>query len=123
MPINLPWGPASIAANTPTPSPALTIDPGDNWVEATADLSALAAGIAWTVLIQRRRTSIDAWEDNGSASGTTSGGPDHDRQGQVVETGVRASLPVAWAGLGGRQVRAVATLGISATVSGHVKTG
>ena len=123
MPINIAWGPASIIANTPTPTPALTLDAADNWVQASADFSALPAGHVWTVLIQRRISSGAPWEDNGSATGTTIGGPQHDRQGNVVETNVRASLPSAWAGLTGRQVRAIATLDMAATLSGHVLTG
>lgn len=116
------WGPASITANTDTPTPALTIDPACNSVLATADFSALAAGFAWSVKIQYRKTSTDpTWRDFGGSSGVTIGGPDHDRHGNVVETGVQSG-PFPDPGVTGRQVRAVCNLATSATLSGHVTT-
>src|SRR2546428_305766 len=104
-----PWGPASIVANTPTPTPALTLAPGDNFVIPTADFSAIAAGVAWDVRVEYRQTAASAWASFGGSAGTTVGGVDHDRQGNVVETGFRTG-PFPDAGQSGRQIRAIATL-------------
>lgn len=117
-----PWGPASIQANTATPTPGMALDPAGNYVTVTADLAALAAGISWKVLIQYQGPSTGtSWIDYGSAGGTTIGGPAHDRQGKVVETGLRSGV-FPDPGAAGRQVRAVCTLGVAATLSGHVTT-
>jgi hypothetical protein len=116
-----PWGPASIAANTPTPTPPLTLAAGDNFVIPSVDLSAVVAGVSYTVATEYRPTSASAWSAFGSATGVTVGGPDHDKQGNVVETAFRTG-PFPDAGHSGRQVRAIATLGVSATLSGHVTT-
>ena len=117
----IPWGPASITANTPTNTPALTLQPGDNSVTATADFAALAAGVTWHVLTQYRKSTGDPWVDFGAAGGVTLGGPDHDKQGNVTETGIHSG-PFPDPGISGRQIRAVVTLGVSATLSGHVTT-
>lgn len=116
-----PWGPVSIVANTPTRTPALPLDPTANYVTATADLSVVAAGFQWSVKIQYRKSTADPWIDYGGSGGVTTGLPNHDRLGNVTETGVRSG-PFPDPGLSGRQVSAVCELGTSATLSGHVTT-
>jgi hypothetical protein len=116
-----PWGPAPIAANTPTPTPPLTLAAGDNFVVPSVDLSAVVAGVAFHILMQYRPTAASAWADFGAQDGTTVGGPDHDKNGNVIETAFRTG-PMPDAGLATRQVRAVCTLGVAATLSGHVTT-
>lgn len=116
------WGPASIVANTETPTPALTIDAACNQVIGRVDLSPVAAGFFWWVKVQYRKSTGDPWLDRAISGGTTTGAVAHDRQGAVVEDGVEDSRPLPDAGLTGRQVRAICFLGTAATLSGHVTT-
>jgi hypothetical protein len=116
---NFPWGPASITANVQTATPALTIQPADTQVTASVDLAPVAAGFDWDVIVQYRKSTSDPWVNFGGASGVTTGQPNHDRQGNVVETGVHSG-PFPDVGVSGRQLRALCTLGTSATLSGHI---
>jgi hypothetical protein len=122
MPVNIAWGPvATVPANTLISTSALSLDPTDTQVTASADLAAQAAGISYDVRIQYRASSTGTFTDLAGVTGITAGGPDHDRQGNVVETGVKAELPSP--GLSGRQVRAQILVSQTMTnISGHVVT-
>jgi hypothetical protein len=121
MPINIAWGPVTLPANTAVPTPPLTVDAPDVQVEAGANLAAQAAGTSYDVEVQYRRTTADQWREIGGTTGVTTGAATVDRQGNIVESGVRCAIPDA--GVAGRQLRAVATASaVLSNVSGHVKT-
>jgi hypothetical protein len=123
MPINIAWGPiATVPPNVDNPTPAQTVDAGDNRVAATADLSGQPAGITYEIRAEYRRSVNDTWREVGGSLGTTSGVAPVDRQGLPAESGARVS-PMPDPGVVGRQLRAVVRVSAAMTnVSGHVIT-